>query len=196
MKRFVHGFLLNRMQAALVREAVDLVASGVAGVEALDAVIRDGLGLRWALMGPFGVANTNADGGIREYFTRFRTAYHGLWDALSTRTRFSDELVEQLGQETDAMTGGVALAEQRTWRDRMVDAIREVKAHRPLLPAEDKKRKKRVKRDRKQPVTVEEPRPEQEVVAAAEPEAKPRRRHGKKRARRERRQPEAAVVSA
>ncbi|MGQ0648437.1 MAG: 3-hydroxyacyl-CoA dehydrogenase NAD-binding domain-containing protein, partial [Gemmatimonadaceae bacterium] len=62
LKRFVPGFLLNRMQAALVREALALLESGVADADAIDAVIRDGLGLRWALMGPFGVANTNADG--------------------------------------------------------------------------------------------------------------------------------------
>ena len=70
MNFYVPAFLLNRMQAALLREAISLVESGVADVDAVDAVIRDGLGLRWALMGPFGVANTNADGGIREYFTR------------------------------------------------------------------------------------------------------------------------------
>jgi len=184
MKKFAPGFLLNRMESALVREAVDLVATGVADVDAVDAVIRDGLGLRWALMGPFGVATANADGGIREYFTRFRAAYHGLWDALRTDTRFSDELVERLGQETDAMTDGASLAEQRTWRDRMVTAIREIKVRRPLLSAEDKKKK--AKRDRKKAVKVEEPQPEQEIVAAVEPKAKPHRRHGKK-ARRERR---------
>ena len=66
MNYYVPAFLLNRMQAALLKEAINLVESGVADVDSVDTVIRDGLGLRWALMGPFGVANTNADGGIRE----------------------------------------------------------------------------------------------------------------------------------
>ncbi len=74
---YVPGFLLNRMQAALVREAIHLVECGAADVEAVDAVIRDGLGLRWALLGPFGVANTNADGGIREYFGRYGALVRG-----------------------------------------------------------------------------------------------------------------------
>lgn len=131
LHKFVPGFILNRMQAALVREAVDLVATGVADVEAVDTCIRDGLGLRWAIMGPFGVANANADGGIREYFTRFRGAYHGIWEALNTTTRFSDDLVESLGKGTDAMMG-TSLEAQRAWRDRMIGEIRATKKRLPL----------------------------------------------------------------
>lgn len=134
MRRYVPGFILNRLQSALVREAVDLVASGVCGVEAVDDCIRDGLGLRWALMGPFGVANTNADGGVAEYFTRFREAYHGLWATLRTDVRFDDELVRRLARETDAMLRA-PLADQRDWRDRMVGRIRRLKAADPLRPA-------------------------------------------------------------
>src|SRR5262249_4697526 len=44
MNFYVPGFLLNRMQAALLREAFQLVERGVADVDAVDAVIRDGLG--------------------------------------------------------------------------------------------------------------------------------------------------------
>ena len=52
MNYYVPAFLLNRMQAALLKEAINLVESGVADVDSIDTVIRDGLGLRWALMGP------------------------------------------------------------------------------------------------------------------------------------------------
>jgi L-gulonate 3-dehydrogenase len=141
MHRFVTGFILNRMQAALVREAVDLVASGVADVEAVDTSIRDGLGLRWAFMGPFGVANTNADQGARQYFTRYGKAYEEMWDALNTKTRFNPELIEQIGQATDRMTGA-SYEKQRQWRDRMISAIRAVKAADPLLRDPPKRRRK------------------------------------------------------
>src|SRR5512139_2785891 len=50
LRRYAPGFVLNRLQAALVREAVNLVRDGVASVDAVDAVVREGLGLRWALM--------------------------------------------------------------------------------------------------------------------------------------------------
>lgn len=131
MKKFVGGFVLNRMQAALVREAVDLVASGVCDVRAVDDAIRDGLGLRWALMGPCGVANTNADEGIRQYFTKYGSAYQGIWASLNTNVQFDDGLIDRLGRETDSVMNAT-LSAQREWRDRLVLGIRELKAATPL----------------------------------------------------------------
>jgi 3-hydroxyacyl-CoA dehydrogenase len=131
MKRYAPGFILNRMQAALIREAVDLVRTGVADVEAVDTTIRDGLGLRWAFMGPFAVANTNADGGVAEYFTRYRGAYHEMWDQLDTSTRFTDDLVAELHRQTTRMLGSDRGA-QRAWRDRTIAAIRAAKAEVPF----------------------------------------------------------------
>ena len=127
MNHYVKDFLLNRMQAALIREAVQLVEHGVTDVDGVDAVVRDGLGLRWALMGPFGVANTNADGGVREYFTRYREAYiEGMNDLYPTPS-FDDAMIERLGRATDKMTGRVPRAKIRRWRDRMIHKIRALK---------------------------------------------------------------------
>ena len=131
MQRYVPGFLLNRMQAALIREAIHLVESGVADVDAVDAVIRDGLGLRWALMGPFGVANTNADGGVREYFTRYGTAYIELMSDLGPTPAFTPEQIERWGRATDAMTGDAPRDRLRAWRDRLVRKIRRLKLDDP-----------------------------------------------------------------
>lgn len=128
---YISGFLLNRMQSALVREAVNLVSSGVADVDAVDAVIRDGLGLRWALMGPFGVANTNADGGIREYFSRYGDDYVREMNQLGPTPVFDAELLEKLGQGTDTMTRHRSRAVIRRWRDRLVQEIRILKRKHP-----------------------------------------------------------------
>lgn len=131
LSAYVHGFLLNRMQAALVREAMSLVQRGIADVDAVDAVIRDGLGLRWALMGPFGVGDTNAEGGVRDYFTRYHDVYLELMDDLGETPGIDDEFVERLGAETDLMQGGAPRAEVLAWRDRMVEKIRWLKAEDP-----------------------------------------------------------------
>jgi 3-hydroxyacyl-CoA dehydrogenase len=131
MQRYAPGFLLNRMQAALVREAIHLVESGVADVDAVDAVIRDGLGLRWALMGPFGVGNTNADGGLREYFARYGKAYIELMNDLGPTPTFTPEQIERWGRATDAMTGGAPRDRLRAWRDRLVRKIRRLKQDDP-----------------------------------------------------------------
>lgn len=128
---YLPGFLLNRMQAALVREALYLVESGVADVAAVDAVIRDGLGLRWALMGPFGVADTNADGGVREYFARYGRAYIELMNDLGPTPAFDPDQIERWGQATDAMVGGTSRDQLRAWRDRLVRRIRRLKQDEP-----------------------------------------------------------------
>ena len=57
VKKDVPGFVWNRLQFALLREACWLVANGVASVEDVDLVVRKGLGRRLSLMGPFETAD-------------------------------------------------------------------------------------------------------------------------------------------
>ena len=52
LQRTVPGFLANRMQYALIREALQLLQDGIADAETIDAVITDCLGPRWAVVGP------------------------------------------------------------------------------------------------------------------------------------------------
>lgn len=52
LRKEVPGHIGNRLAAALWREAIDLVHQGVASVEDVDTVVRAGLGIRWAIMGP------------------------------------------------------------------------------------------------------------------------------------------------
>lgn len=57
LNRDVPGFIANRLQAALMREACYLLESGVADAGQIDAAVREGLGLRWAFKGPFEIAD-------------------------------------------------------------------------------------------------------------------------------------------
>ena len=127
LKRFAPGFVLNRLQAALVREAVSLVGSGVASPEAVEAVVRDGLGLRWALMGPFGTGHTNADGGVGSYYRLYGDAYRAIWKELDADPEFSDEVIDAIAEATDATYGVGAVAALAAWRDRMVRRILRLK---------------------------------------------------------------------
>jgi 3-hydroxyacyl-CoA dehydrogenase len=128
LKKHIHGFLLNRLQFALVREAMHLLQDGVADVDAIDTVVRDGLGLRWALMGPFAVADTNKDDGAREYFGGYEAWLTDLMNQLGPTPRIDAALVERLGSELDELRGATPRAEMRAWRDRMVMEIRRLKA--------------------------------------------------------------------
>lgn len=67
----IHGFVLNRLQWTLMAEAYRLVRDGVASADDVDRAIRDGLGRRWAFMGPFETGDLNAPQGIADYFERF-----------------------------------------------------------------------------------------------------------------------------
>ena len=127
MSRYVPGFLLNRLQAALIREAVFLLGTGAASADAIDTVVREGLGLRWALMGPFGTGHTNADGGVGEYYRRYGDAYQGLWADLETAPEFSDRVIDAIHDGTEEIYGSDATEALSAWRDRMVRRIRSLK---------------------------------------------------------------------
>ncbi|PZX14913.1 3-hydroxyacyl-CoA dehydrogenase [Palleronia aestuarii] len=78
MTRELDGFVLNRLQGALLAEAMRLLGDGIVSVEGLDATIRDGLGLRWVLMGPIETIDLNAPGGIEDYMARYAGFYRRL----------------------------------------------------------------------------------------------------------------------
>ena len=67
----IDGFVLNRLQGALLAEALKLVGEGIISVEDLDKTVKDGLGLRWAFMGPFETIELNAPAGAEDYFSRY-----------------------------------------------------------------------------------------------------------------------------
>lgn len=132
MNFFVPGYLANRIQAAVVREAIHLAVRGVAEVDAIDSVIRDGLGLRWVIFGNFGTNNTNADGGIRDYYGRYGKAYIEMMQDLDSQPPgFEPEMIEAIGQGVDAMEGSAPLRDICRWRDRMIRKIRVLKEEDP-----------------------------------------------------------------
>ena len=109
--RDVPGFVLNRLQLALLREAVELVDGGVVGAEDLDLLIREGLGRRWSAVGPFG---TVALGGP----ATFRRVAEQLYPVLSRSQQPPDSL-DRLGLDEHGV------AELRKARDRTLERARE-----------------------------------------------------------------------
>lgn len=133
MNFFLPGYLINRIQAAVVREANHLVTRGAASVEDVDALMSHGLGLRWALFGSFGINHTNADGGVREYYTRYGKAYQDIMNDLdSTPPAFDSDMIELIGKGVDDMLGDTTVKECCRWRDRLVRKIRKLKEENPL----------------------------------------------------------------
>jgi L-gulonate 3-dehydrogenase len=78
IKREINGFVLNRLQGALLAEAFRLVGEGYISAEDLDRTVKDGLGLRWSFLGPFETIELNAPGGIADYCARYTGFYREL----------------------------------------------------------------------------------------------------------------------
>lgn len=131
LDRYAPGFVLNRLQAAVVREAVSLVGAGVASPEVVDTVMRDGLGLRWALMGPFGTGHVNADDGVGSYYRMYGDAYRAIWKDLEAAPDFGEHVIDAIDEGTTAMYGEDAVAALAAWRDRMVRRIIQLKVADP-----------------------------------------------------------------
>jgi L-gulonate 3-dehydrogenase len=78
ISREINGFVLNRLQGALLAEAFRLVGEGYISPEDLDHTLKDGLGLRWSFLGPFETIELNAPGGIPDYCARYTGFYKEL----------------------------------------------------------------------------------------------------------------------
>jgi 3-hydroxybutyryl-CoA dehydrogenase len=81
--REVPGHVANRLQAAVWREAIHLVRSGVASVEDVDKAMWAGPGLRWAAMGPTMLFHLGAgEGGLAAFCERYTDSFNRWWDDL------------------------------------------------------------------------------------------------------------------
>lgn len=116
VEREIDGFILNRLQGALLNEAWALYDEGYANLADIDATVSHGLGLRWAFMGPFETIDLNAPGGIVDYAKRLGSMYHQMATDRSPKA-WPDETVLKAGAERRAKLDQDALAERRNWRD-------------------------------------------------------------------------------
>jgi carnitine 3-dehydrogenase len=127
IRREVKGHVANRLQAALWREAVHLVATGVASVADVDTAISEGPGLRWALMGPhltFHLAG--GSGGMAHFLDQLGPPLEGWWDDLGS-PRLTPEVRAALTEGVAAETGTRDIAALEAQRDRFLVDLLELK---------------------------------------------------------------------
>lgn len=132
MQRFVYGYISARLQAALMREAINLVDKGYATLDGIDTMVREGLGQRWAFLGPFGVNHLNADGGVGEYYAKYAETYRNLMATLFDESpAFDAAMAARFGGEA-ARSFGTDVPALRRWRDEQMKLLRASKARRPM----------------------------------------------------------------
>lgn len=124
------GHLANRLQAALWREAVSAVVTGLASVEDVDTAISAGPGLRWAAMGPHMTFHLGGgEGGMDHMLQQFRPVFESWWATMSTPT-LSDENCRQIIEGVRAEAQGRSIAELSAERDAILLPLLELVARR------------------------------------------------------------------
>jgi len=116
--RELQGFILNRLQGALLREAFKLVEQGYVDPEGLDVTVREGLGLRWSFMGPFETIDLNAPDGLADYAHRFGDMYQSIAEEQTSTEPWSEELIQKLEASRRKLLPKEQLLARRLWRDR------------------------------------------------------------------------------
>jgi 3-hydroxyacyl-CoA dehydrogenase len=123
VKRELEGFILNRLQAALLNEAFRLIDGGYVSPDDLDKTIKDGLGLRWAFMGPMETIDLNAPAGVADYMQRYSPFFHRLEDEMKAAKPWRDGLAEDLERERRRVVASDQLGARQAWRDRRLMAL-------------------------------------------------------------------------
>jgi len=122
LSREVHGFLLNRVQAAVLDECFKLFEQGFASAEDIDKVLKEGLALRWSFMGPFETIDLNAPNGVTDYARRYGKQNKqavGHADAFD----WNDITLDRLDAERRTQLPVSDINQRSAWRDRRLMAL-------------------------------------------------------------------------
>ncbi len=123
VKREIDGFVLNRLQVALLTEAFRLVQDGIVSPQDVDKTICDGLGLRWAFMGPFETIELNAPGGIADYCERYVPWFRRYLADLPTAQVWDDASWRAAAAQWGPAPDAQAVAAKSLWRNERLAAL-------------------------------------------------------------------------
>ena len=119
----IEGFVLNRLQGALLHEAFRLIEQGIVSVEDLDATVKDGLGLRWSFMGPFETIDLNAPAGLADYCQRYGPMYQHMFEQQGNTAPWPEDLVQNTDAQRRELLPADELGDRRRWRDERLMAL-------------------------------------------------------------------------
>lgn len=116
MTREIDGFILNRLQAVVLAEALSLIEQGIVTPQGLDDTICHGLGRRWTLMGPMATINLNAPGGVADYLRRYGPTMARLSSAAAQGEAFTPQVADILAAALPGPDQVAALSRARDTR--------------------------------------------------------------------------------
>ena len=121
------GFVLNRLQGALLNEAVRLHEGGYASMEDIDIALKHALGIRWAFMGPFEIMDLNAPEGIKDSFSRYKSGIQSLAREQNSVPEYSEEYLNKLENEQRKRLSYSERSNRIEKRNKMIALIRKLK---------------------------------------------------------------------
>lgn len=126
LKNELPGFVLNRIQYAIINECYKLVAGGVMSVEDVDKVMWAGLGMRYAFIGPFETMHLNAEG-MSNYLDRYGPTIRTVSNTFGPNPTFIGPGAEKIAKQMNEMIPLDQLEERRRLRDSKVAALSKLK---------------------------------------------------------------------
>lgn len=138
VKAEIAGFILNRLQAAVINEGMALVGEGFVDPDGVDKCLTDGLALRWAFVGPFETMDLNADGGFAEYAAKFKGMYEKLGGELGVAKPWPLSGMDAVIRERRSKLPIAEVGQRQRWRDARIEALHGLKRK---LAVEDEQKK-------------------------------------------------------
>jgi L-gulonate 3-dehydrogenase len=123
MSREIEGFLMNRLQGAVLEECFRLVEAGLVSAADADIGIREGLALRWSFMGPFETSDLNAPGGITDYAHRYEPGFIKQFETQKTRVPWNGAVLKQVDDYRRKHVPLDKMAQRQAWRDKRLMAL-------------------------------------------------------------------------
>lgn len=123
VKREIEGFILNRLQLAVLNEAFRLIAGGYVTAEDLDKTLKDGLALRWSFMGPIETIDLNAPGGVSDYLERYGPTIRRVGDSQSSAEPWPASIGATLQSGRRSKVPLDKLTDATQWRDQRMMAL-------------------------------------------------------------------------
>lgn len=126
LKKEVDGFVLNRIQYAILNECWRLIDDGVVDTADVDAVVSEGLGMRYAFLGPLETAHLNAEG-MEEYCQKYAKGIVRVSESFGPVPKYDGATLEKVNRELLDKVPLQDLPERRRWRDSRLAALSKLK---------------------------------------------------------------------
>lgn len=126
LSREIEGFALNRIQYAILNECWHLINDGILSTQDIDSVMSDGLGMRYAFLGPMETAHLNAEGWL-SYCERYSKTIHAVSETFKPLEKYQGPNMHKIAKELEEMCPLDQLESRRKWRDASLVKLSQLK---------------------------------------------------------------------